>query len=121
MTVTTTQKPRISLGDFASLWIAASFAIFIGSVTYVVLALNNDAVTQFASRPLYPGFYIAYLLVRGHTDRADPRVTLAVFAAVSINAIVYAVGVLIIRLLWRYISNPSSLQPHKFAGKDSHP
>jgi len=112
MTVTTPQKPRISLGDFASLWIAASFAIFAGAVTFVVLALGNDGIVNFASRPLYPGFYVAYLLVKGHTDPSDPRANLAIFSAVCVNAIAYAAGVLIIRLLWRYMSSENTLHPN---------
>jgi hypothetical protein len=101
------------LADFATLWIAASSAIFVGSISYIVLWIDNDTITHFFSKPLYPGFYVAYRLVYAHADASDRMVTFAVFAAALVNALVYLCGVLIIRLLWRYMNNPNSLRPYK--------
>ena len=106
-----TQKPWISLGDFASLWIAASCAIFVGAATWVVLYINIDWVTHFIAKPFYPGFYVAYRLLSRHENASDWLIASAVLAAAFVNAFVYAGGVLIIRLLWRYIKHPESLRP----------
>lgn len=106
----TSRKPRISLGDFASLWIAASCAIFVGSATYAVLIIDSDAVIRFASKPFYPGFYIASRLISGQVEVIDRMASVAILAAAVVNAFVYACGVLAIRLLWRYLAEPNSLR-----------
>jgi hypothetical protein len=104
----------MSLEDLAWLWMAGFFAMLGGTMTIAVLKLDNDDVYDFMRRPLYPGLYAAYVLLSGGHS------SLIYFIPFLVNAVVYGGAVILMRLIWRYITDKHSLQPHR-PSKDTQP
>jgi hypothetical protein len=98
-------KGRLANWDIASLYIAAAFAMIAANLTFLVASYDSDLLTAVLFRPMWPGLYSAFLLT-GQGDPTPTQESIGPYLASSINAVLYAGAVLIIRLLFRQLLLP---------------
>jgi len=94
---------HFSHGDVASFFIAGSAAIFAGSLTLVTFWMDSKMLEPILLVPLFPGLLVAVLITGAHGGTVQQE-TWAPWIGAFVNAVIYAVAVLLIRFIWRWIT-----------------
>lgn len=102
-------QPRLAAGDLATFFLAGMAGIAAGNLTYLAL-MNPENFLEPLRVALSPGLYAVWLLAGDANGYVTPDGWVPV-VAVFLNAVVYAAGVMIPRLLWCHVTRKNALQP----------
>jgi len=99
-------QTRLSQADLATFFLAGVIGIAVGNLTYLAL-MNPDHFLEPLRAALSPGLYAVWMMAGDSNGYVTPEGWVP-FAAVFLNAVVYAAAVMIPRLLWFHIINSPS-------------
>ncbi|WP_103933635.1 hypothetical protein [Bryocella elongata] len=100
---------RLSQADLATFFLAGVVGIAAGNLTYLAL-MNPDHFLEPLRSALSPGLYAVWLMAGDATGSVTPEGWVP-GAAVFLNAVVYAAGVMVPRLLWCHVTSRHALRP----------
>jgi len=80
--------------------------------------MDSGIIFRIFILPLFPGLIVALFITGPHGGTIQQE-TWAPWIGAFVNAVVYAVGTLLIRLIWRYITSKHALQPGSHNPKET--
>jgi hypothetical protein len=100
---------HLSHADFATFFLAGMAGIAAGNLTYLAL-MDPDHFLEPLRLTLLPGLYAVWKLAGDSNGYVTPDGWIPL-VAVFLNAVVYAAGVMVPRLLWCHITSRHALRP----------
>jgi hypothetical protein len=97
-------QPRLSAADLVTFFLAGMAGIIAGNLTWLALFSGSDAVFNALQNPMMPGLLAAYTLAGDGSGYLTVQ-GFTPYLAVFLNAVVYALAIMIPRLLWCHIAS----------------